>query len=192
MPIAPNPALDGSVDPVALLLLAVILVYSGNEPAAENIGEIIAANTNPAINAHIAPIAESMSAYATTGIFATSVPSKPNFTPPNLGTNALYSIIEKKLLAIVMKNAPIGSSIIKGSPIPVITLNDPKFGIAPVACTIVSTIKSTTAAINPKIPAIKADILVKGVSLTDLISFTSTIFFNPIFFIFNHKGMRSN
>ena len=124
---------EGSADPVTFVKLAVILAASGNEPSAENSGETTAAKTNPIIKAHIAPIAASISANETTGILSTSLPSSANLIPPNLGTNALYSNTEKKLTAIVLKNAAIGSSIIKGIPTPVIRLNWPSWDITPVA-----------------------------------------------------------
>ena len=180
-PIAPNCAPVGTADPVAAVILAVILAASGSVPINENNGEITADNTSPMINAHTAPMAARIKANGTTGIFSTLLPSNSNLTPPNLGTSALYSIIVKKLTAIAVKNAPIGMRIIKGTANPVTTLNCPNCETTPVACTIASDMNITTAAINPKIPYIDADILVKGVSLTDFISLTSTIFLTSNF-----------
>jgi|GEM_PF-6764615 len=79
----------GMAEPVAAVILAVILAASGSVLINENSGEITAASTNPAIKAHIDLIADSIRAYETTGIFTTSLPYSSNFTPPNFGTNAL-------------------------------------------------------------------------------------------------------
>ena len=172
----PNSAPDGIVAPVAVVMLVVILAASGKALINENNGENAAARTNPAIIAQMAPIADVIRENEITGIFKTSFPSNSNLIPPNLGTSRLYSIAEKKLATIVKKNAPIGSNIIKGTPNPVATLKFPNSGINPATCTITSPTSITNAAMNPKIPYITADILVKGVSFKDLISFISTIF----------------
>ncbi len=72
-PNAPNPTPDGRATPVELVKFAVILAACGNVVINENRGEITAANTNPAIKAHIAPIAERIRANGTTGIFSTVI-----------------------------------------------------------------------------------------------------------------------
>ena len=58
IPAAPNSTPVGMAVPVALVKLAVILAVSGNVLINENMGEITAASTNPAIKAHIDPIAD--------------------------------------------------------------------------------------------------------------------------------------
>jgi len=80
-------------------------------------------------------------------------------------------------MTMVLKNAPMGKSIIMGTANPLTTLKFPNSGKTPIACMIVSIINIPKAAIKPKTPYIEADILVKGVSLIDLISFTFIILY---------------